>query len=144
MDVNDDFYLTAPTQEITVPSCVQLNGFDKIQYTNVNYPFPYNPPYVPNLNPAYHYQRTFTLDKKVGKHYLNFEGRCIFDVRLCRTQTVDRWQFRRSLPLRTLRNGQLRRAILGRFRPLRKSRTCRKVDKIRASTDSAKFLSRLR
>lgn len=74
MDVNDDFYLTAPTQEITVPSCVQLNGFDKIQYTNVNYPFPYNPPYVPNLNPAYHYQRTFTLDKKVGKHYLNFEG----------------------------------------------------------------------
>ncbi len=74
MDVSDDFYLSSPKLEIEVPSCVQLNGFDRIQYSNVNYPFPYNPPFVPNLNPTYHYQRYFSFDKRAGKHYLNFEG----------------------------------------------------------------------
>ncbi len=74
LDVADDFYRCEPKSEIMVPSCVQLNGYVCLQYTNVNYPFPYNPPYVPNVNPTYHYQRRFTLDKKEGKHYLIFEG----------------------------------------------------------------------
>lgn len=74
MDLADDFYLSSPKTEIEVPSCVQLNGFDHIQYTNLNYPFPYNPPFVPNLNPTYHYQRTFNFVKSLGKQYINFEG----------------------------------------------------------------------
>ncbi len=75
MDVADDFYLNKPEAEIDVPSCVQFANYDHFQYTNVNYPIPYNPPYVPNVNPAYHYQRTFKLNKKSGeKYYLNFEG----------------------------------------------------------------------
>lgn len=75
LDVADDFYLTEPQSEIDVPSCVQYYGYDRFQYTNVNYPIPYNPPYVPNLNPAYHYSRKFNLNKKSGeKYYLNFEG----------------------------------------------------------------------
>lgn len=74
MDVADDFYLTAPEREIPVPSCVQMHGYDRLQYTNVNYPFPFNPPFVPNINPAYHYSRSFTLKATEGKHYLNFEG----------------------------------------------------------------------
>ncbi len=74
LDVKDDFFLSAPSSEIDVPSCVQLYGYDHLQYTNVNYPFPYNPPYVPNLNPTYHYQRTFKLKKTDEKYYLNFEG----------------------------------------------------------------------
>ncbi len=52
-------------------------GYDKTHYTNVNYPFPKNPPYVPDENPAGVYARTFKLSKKEieGKDImLNFEG----------------------------------------------------------------------
>ncbi len=75
LSVPDDFYKSTPSAEIEVPSCVQYYGYDHFQYTNVNYPFPYDPPYVSNINPTYHYQRTLKLDKKKGeRYYLNFEG----------------------------------------------------------------------
>ncbi len=74
LSVPDDFYTAIPQADITVPSCVQYYGYDHFQYTNVNYPFPFNPPYSPNLNPTYHYQRKFTLGKSDYKKYLNFEG----------------------------------------------------------------------
>lgn len=58
-----------------MPSCVQYYGYDHFQYTNVNYPFPYDPPYVPNINPTYHYQRFVKIAKKKGeRYYVNFEG----------------------------------------------------------------------
>lgn len=75
LDVPDDFYLHAPKGEISVPSCVQYSGYDHFQYTNVCYPFPFDPPHVPNLNPAFHYQRKLTLNKRAGeRQYLVFEG----------------------------------------------------------------------
>ncbi len=75
LSVPDDFYKTAPDHEIEVPSCVQYYGYDRFQYTNVNYPFPYDPPYVPNVNPCYHYQRKVAIKKAKGeRYYLNFEG----------------------------------------------------------------------
>lgn len=74
-DVPDDFYTVTPENEIDVPSCVQYYGYDVFQYTNVNYPIPYNPPFVPNENPTFHYSRTFSLVKSENeKYYLNFEG----------------------------------------------------------------------
>ena len=33
--------------EIQVPSCWQTTGYEEPYYTNVNFPFPVNPPYVP-------------------------------------------------------------------------------------------------
>lgn len=75
LDVADDFYMNTPKNEIDVPSCVQYYGYDYFQYTNAQYPLPYNPPYVPNLNPTFHYQRKVRLSKKDGeKQYLIFEG----------------------------------------------------------------------
>ena len=74
LDVKDDFYLEETNAEIDVPGCVQYYGYDHFQYTNVNYPFPYNPPYVPNQNPTYHYRKKFDLKKADQKYYLNFEG----------------------------------------------------------------------
>ncbi len=51
-------------------------GYDSVQYTNVDYPFPIDPPYIPEENPCGLYRRTFTLGKEVrGKDVmLNFEG----------------------------------------------------------------------
>ena len=64
-----------PTEKIPVPSCVQMHGYDQIQYLNHRYPFPVTFPYITKENPCWHYQRKFNLDKKQGeKYYLNFEG----------------------------------------------------------------------
>lgn len=69
-DVNE-----ALTETIDVPSCVQLKGYDKIQYINVRYPFPFDPPRVPVQNPCWHYRRTFDLRKEQERrYYVNFEG----------------------------------------------------------------------
>ncbi len=65
---------TAPQQDIPVPACVQMHGFDRIQYINTDYPFPYDPPLVPRKNPAYHYRRSFTVEDLTERYYLNFEG----------------------------------------------------------------------
>ncbi len=37
---------------VEVPGCWQMQGYDRNQYTNVNYPFPFAPPYVPAENPC--------------------------------------------------------------------------------------------
>lgn len=62
--------------DLLVPSCWQVNGYDQLHYTNVNYPFPCDPPYVPNANPAGLYVREFNLSKDwEGKQkYIVFEG----------------------------------------------------------------------
>lgn len=62
------------TGKIPVPSCVQMHGYDQIQYINARYPFPVRPPYVPTENPTYHYRRTFQIKDTSWKYYLNFEG----------------------------------------------------------------------
>lgn len=62
-------------KDIPVPSNWQLHGYDIPQYTNVNYPYPCDPPYVPNMNPAGIYLRDFYSDRKEDReYYLNFEG----------------------------------------------------------------------
>jgi len=46
---------------LPVPSCWQMQGYGKPQYTNIPYPFPLDPPFVPSENPTGSYRRTFTL-----------------------------------------------------------------------------------
>ena len=58
---------------IEVPSCVQMKGYDQIQYLNTCYAIPVDPPHVPKLNPTFHYRRTFNISGGM-KYYLNFEG----------------------------------------------------------------------
>lgn len=45
-----------------VPGCWQLHGYGSNLYTNVNYPFPDDPPHVPDCNPCGVYRRTFYAD----------------------------------------------------------------------------------
>ena len=62
---------------ISVPGNWQLQGFNDIPiYTNVAYPFPPNPPFVPKENPTGCYRHTFTLDRSwLGRNiYLLFES----------------------------------------------------------------------
>ena len=60
---------------IDVPSCVQMRGYDGIQYLNTRYPIPFIPPFVPKKNPTWHYRRHFDISKNPNmRYYLNFEG----------------------------------------------------------------------
>lgn len=61
-------------EKIPVPSVWQNHGHDRHQYTNVNFPFPYDPPYVPLENPCGAYVRDFELRDLGGEYFLNFEG----------------------------------------------------------------------
>ena len=74
-DVPDDFKdgNTDGFDKIPVPSCWQTQGYDRHQYTNTRYPFPYNPPYVPYDNPCGAYVTHFESVNDYSK-YLNFEG----------------------------------------------------------------------
>lgn len=75
-----DFYkkdfdsVPSATGEIDVPSCWQSRGYEKAGYTNVNYPFPVDPPYVPTENPMGVYTREFEIVKASNRHYVVFEG----------------------------------------------------------------------
>ena len=60
--------------KISVPSCWQLQGYDNPNYTNINYPYPCDPPYVPNDNPCGVYKREFEIKDKWGRVYFVFEG----------------------------------------------------------------------
>ena len=72
----EDFEINEKLEDrIPVPACVQMHGYDHIQYLNIRYPFPVMLPHLPYDNPCWHYRRTFNLKKKAGeKYYLNFEG----------------------------------------------------------------------
>lgn len=63
------------TKKIPVPSCWQNYGYDTHMYSNTRYPFPYEPPYIPNYTPCGAYARSFSVsDKCENRFYLNFEG----------------------------------------------------------------------
>lgn len=60
---------------IPVPAVWQNHGYDRHQYTNVAYPFPYDPPFVPAKNPCGLYITEFGLSKgDTEMKYLVFEG----------------------------------------------------------------------
>lgn len=60
--------------KIEVPSCWQLKGYGNPNYANVAYPFPYDPPYVPDRNPMGVYKREFEVENTERLTYIVFEG----------------------------------------------------------------------
>ncbi len=80
-DLQDLFYLPEYEpgkwwKKEMVPFCWQLRGYDSPQYTNIRYPFPFDPPYVPQDNPCGAYLHHFEWHKnpKAPCAFLNFEG----------------------------------------------------------------------
>ena len=60
--------------KIPVPSCWQMFGYEDPNYTNSNYPYPVDMPYVPDKNPMGIYMREFEIKNKDNRHYIVFEG----------------------------------------------------------------------
>lgn len=79
-DLQEKFYekgfCTDRFDTVSVPGVWQNYGCGLHQYTNVRYPFPMDPPYVPQENPCGAYVRTFVYkkDTQAPRAFLNFEG----------------------------------------------------------------------
>ena len=79
-DVTEAFYeeefCTEDFADTKVPGLWQMDGYDNHQYTNIRYPFPFDPPFVPQDIPCgeYVYEFTYEKCKKAPKVFLNFEG----------------------------------------------------------------------
>ncbi len=75
-----DYDSTTEFEKMTVPGCWQMKldrGYDTPNYTNRNYPYPFDPPHVPDLNPSALYRREVTVSPEMidGRRvYVNFEG----------------------------------------------------------------------
>ena len=80
IDLEYDFISVQFTKTIPVPSNWQLHGYDKPQYTNVCYPIPFDPPFVPDDIPVGVYSRSYNYIADGMRKILVFEGAdsCIY------------------------------------------------------------------
>lgn len=80
IDLEDDFVSVPFTKTIPVPSNWQLHGYDKPQYTNICYPIPFDPPFVPDDIPVGVYSRSYDHKADGMRKILVFEGAdsCIY------------------------------------------------------------------
>lgn len=74
IDLEDDFTLSEYESTIPVPSNWQVHGYDRAQYTNVVYPIPFDPPYVPDDNPVGVYYRSYSYQPDGNRRIMGFEG----------------------------------------------------------------------
>ena len=75
-DFHEPEFADAGWDELPVPSLWQLHGYGTPAYLNINYPFPIDPPRVPDANPTGEYRREFELaaDFPLERAVLRFEG----------------------------------------------------------------------
>jgi len=72
LDFHKPEYDVSSWKEIPVPSNWQMHGYGIPIYTNMRFPFPANPPYIPHsYNPVGSYRRDFTIPK-------DWDGRQVF------------------------------------------------------------------
>ncbi|MFG1705747.1 glycoside hydrolase family 2 TIM barrel-domain containing protein [Nonomuraea sp. M3C6] len=77
-NIPDDFarpdFDDADWDDLPVPSHWPLHGHGALAYTNVSFPFPIDPPHVPDENPTGDYRRAFDLPAGWTGGRLRFEG----------------------------------------------------------------------
>ncbi len=74
IDMPEDFTGMSGAGKLPVPSNWQLHGYDRAQYTNICYPFPYDPPFLPDDIPVGVYGRDYDYRPDGLRRILCFEG----------------------------------------------------------------------
>ncbi len=74
IDLPEEFTSMSFENTLPVPSNWQLHGYDKPQYTNVNYPIPFDPPFVPDDDPVGVYKKSYSYKSDGLRRILVFEG----------------------------------------------------------------------
>ncbi|WP_407408315.1 beta-galactosidase subunit alpha [Peribacillus sp.] len=72
----EESYDSSHWDDLQVPSNWQMHGYGRPHYTNVQYPFPVDPPHIPTENPTGSYRREFTIPSEWADQaiILRFEG----------------------------------------------------------------------
>ncbi len=70
----DEAYIPKEWCKIDVPSCWQARGFENPNYANAEYPFAFDPPYIPTSNPMGVYMREFKIEDTSRCTYIVFDG----------------------------------------------------------------------
>ena len=71
----DESVINASTdREVSVPAMWQTYGVEKHGYLNMRYTFPVTPPKILCDIPCGLYVTNYSVDKKSGRYYINFEG----------------------------------------------------------------------
>lgn len=74
-DVEENWWETETDRDMPVPGNWEMNGFGKPAYVNICYPFPYDPPFVPDHNPAGIYRKKLKIHMEDQQRWhLCFEG----------------------------------------------------------------------
>lgn len=77
-DPGDVFYAEdyddSSWDSIDVPSMWQYRGYGSCAYTNISYPFPFDPPYIDCENPVGFYRRVFSVERRTERTILHFAG----------------------------------------------------------------------
>lgn len=74
LDLPESMDMIDYSETLTVPSCWECYGYGQIHYTNINYPFQYDPPYTMSMNPVGVYSREFDVQTDERNIYVVFEG----------------------------------------------------------------------
>lgn len=85
--------------DLPVPSCWKMQGYGYPIYTNIIYPFPFDPPFITRDNPVGSYVRDFTLPAawKEMRILLHFGGGSLFGLQRVGQRSAGRL-FRGQLP----------------------------------------------
>ena len=67
LDLDDNILDISYSGKIPVPSCWECYGYGQVWYTNINYPFQYDPPYTVTQNPVGVYNRKIDIKKSEKK-----------------------------------------------------------------------------
>jgi len=77
-DIAPDFYKTdiddSTWDTLPVPAMWEYNGYGLPVYPNVEYPFPFNPPYINIENPVGYYRKHFVLEEIPERSVIHFDG----------------------------------------------------------------------
>lgn len=74
IELEDNFASIKAQKTIPVPANWQMHGYDRHQYTNVVYPIPFDPPFVPDDIPVGVYSKTYNYTNDGLDKTLVFEG----------------------------------------------------------------------
>lgn len=75
-DLPEDIASVKYKDTLPVPSCWQCYGYGQRQYTNINYPIPFDAPSVPADTPVGIYHRSFSSPRTDDRTYIVFDGVC--------------------------------------------------------------------
>ena len=73
-ELPEDVLAAALPARVRVPHCWQRDGFDKDMYSNIAYPFAFDPPYIDKPIPCGIYETKVRIADTQDEYYLNFEG----------------------------------------------------------------------